>query len=171
MNIVFIGAGNLATHLAEACRAAGHTIVQVYSRTMENAALLAARTGAEAVNELAQISPAAQLYIFSVKDDALPSVVQEMPHAGGVWVHTAGSLPMQLFAARNAKHGVIYPLQTFSKQRKVDFTTIPVFIEGSNSAVIHLLEELVGTLTAIFITCRETNGDISIWQLFTRATS
>ncbi len=147
MNIVFIGAGNLATHLAGACRAAGHTIVQVYSRAMENAVLLAAKTGAEAVNELVQISPAAQLYIFSVKDDALPSVIQGMPHTGGVWAHTAGSLPMQLFAARNTKHGVIYPLQTFSKQRKVDFTTIPVFIEGSSTTVTRLLEELAGTLT------------------------
>ncbi len=147
MKIVFIGAGNLATHLAAACKAAGNNIVQVYSRTMENATLLAGETGAEAVNNLEQIRLDADLYIFSVKDDALPAVVRQMPPTEGVWAHTAGSLSMDLFAARKAEHGVIYPLQTFSKQRKVDFASIPLFIEGSNPATTRLLEELAGSLS------------------------
>lgn len=147
MNVVFIGAGNLATHLARACRSAGHTIVQVYSRTMENAVLLAAQTGAEATNELSQISPAAHLYIFSVKDDALPAVIQQMPGTGGAWVHTAGSLPMQLFAARKEEHGVIYPLQTFSKNREINFSSVPIFIEGSSPATTRMLEELSKSLS------------------------
>jgi len=147
MKIVFIGAGNLATHLAEACKASGNEIVQVYSRTMESATLLAGKTGATPINELAQISLAADLYLFSVKDDALPAVIQQMPQTGGVWAHTAGSLPMQLFAARKKEHGVIYPLQTFSKHRKIDFASIPVFIEGSSPVTTCLLEELAGTIS------------------------
>lgn len=147
MRIVFIGAGNLATHLAEACKTAGHEILQVYSRTMENAATLAAKTGAEAVNDLSEVNPAAHLYLFSVKDDALPTVIEQMPQTEGIWAHTAGSLPMHLFAARHAEHGVFYPLQTFSKHRKIDFDTIPVFVEGSSAATICVLEELAGTLS------------------------
>lgn len=147
MQIVFIGAGNLATHLAEACKVAGNEIVQVYSRTMESATLLAGKTGATPINELAQISPTADLYLFSVKDDVLPAVIQQMPQTGGVWAHTAGSLPMQLFAARKMEYGVIYPLQTFSKHRKIDFASIPVFIEGSSPATTLLLEELACTLS------------------------
>lgn len=147
MTIVFIGAGNLATHLSRACRSAGHNIVQIYSRTIENALVLAAQTGAEAVNELSQVDTAADLYLFSVKDDALPVVIQEMPQTGGIWVHTAGSLPMQLFAARKAEYGVLYPLQTFSKHRVISFSSIPVFIEGSSPAVTQLLESLAGSLS------------------------
>ncbi|MFA6794539.1 MAG: NAD(P)-binding domain-containing protein, partial [Proteiniphilum sp.] len=79
MRIVFIGAGNLATHLAEACKTVGHEILQVYSRTMENAATLAAKTGADAINDLSQVNPAAHLYLFSVKDDALAAVIKQMP--------------------------------------------------------------------------------------------
>jgi predicted short-subunit dehydrogenase-like oxidoreductase (DUF2520 family) len=147
MQIVFIGAGNVATHLAEACKESGNEIVQVYSRTMESATLLAGKTGAMPIHELKQISPDADLYLFSVKDDVLPSVIQQMPHTGGVWAHTAGSLPMQLFAARTTEYGVIYPLQTFSKQRKIDFASIPLFIEGSSPDTTLLLEELARTLS------------------------
>ncbi|MCE5205711.1 MAG: DUF2520 domain-containing protein [Porphyromonadaceae bacterium] len=147
MNIIFIGAGNLATHLARACRSAGHTIFQIYSRTMENAMLLAAQTGAEAVDELSKINPTADLYIFSVKDDILPVVIQKMPQTEGVWAHTAGSLPMQLFAGHKADHGVMYPLQTFSKNRELNFSSVPVFIEGSNPASTRILEKLADSLT------------------------
>ncbi len=148
MRIVFIGAGNLATHLAEACKTVGHEILQVYSRTMENAATLAAKTGADAINDLSQVNPAAHLYLFSVKDDALAAVIKQMPQTGGVWAHTAGSLPMHLFAALHAEHGVLYPLQTFSKHRKIDFDTIPVFVEGSSDATTRLLEEFACTLSS-----------------------
>lgn len=147
MRIVLIGAGNLSTHLAEACIAVHHEILQVYSRTLENAESLAAIIGAVAINDLSLVDPTAQLYIFSVKDDALPAVIEQMPQTEGVWAHTAGSLPMHLFATRHANNGVLYPLQTFSKQRKVDFRTIPLFVEGSNASTTILLEEFAGTLS------------------------
>ena len=41
MRIVLVGAGNLATNIGKALFKAGHDIVQVYSRTMEAASLLA----------------------------------------------------------------------------------------------------------------------------------
>lgn len=167
MHIILIGAGNLATHFARACRSAGHTIVQIYSRKMENAARLAAETGAEAINELAQINPAAHLYIFSVKDDALPAVIQQMPATGGVWVHTAGSMPMQLFAKRKAAYGVIYPLQTFSKYRKLNFSSIPVFIEGNNPATIRMLEELAHSLSDhVYVLSGDKRRDLHLAAVF-----
>ena len=52
MKIVFIGAGNLATHLSAALRAGGHDIVQIYSRTMASASALAARVGAEPTDSI-----------------------------------------------------------------------------------------------------------------------
>ena len=43
MKIVFIGSGNLATHLSLALRAVGEEIIQVFSRTEEHAKELAER--------------------------------------------------------------------------------------------------------------------------------
>ncbi|MBO5818397.1 MAG: NAD(P)-binding domain-containing protein, partial [Bacteroidales bacterium] len=41
-NIVFLGAGNVATHLAQALSRQGHRILQVYSRTQASAARMGA---------------------------------------------------------------------------------------------------------------------------------
>lgn len=148
MKIVFLGSGNVATRLAIALKKVGHEIVQVYSRTGKNATLLAEKTGAEPINEVARVTDAADLYIFSVKDDALPDIIANMPSVKGVWVHTAGSVSMDLFSSHAKEYGVLYPLQTFSRDREVDFAHIPFFIEGSSMETVQLLGELAGTLSA-----------------------
>ena len=66
MQIVFIGAGRLATNLAPALLASGHQIVQVFSRTGASAQALAFRVNAEPVTDLAAVSDHADVYIFSV---------------------------------------------------------------------------------------------------------
>lgn len=133
--------------MAEVCRLAGHLIVQVFSRTIDNAEALATKTGAMAVTSLKQITPDADLYIFSVKDDVLSAVIQQMPPTRGIWAHTSGSLSMELFAGYVSDFGVIYPLQTFSKQRQINFAAIPIFIEGNNPDTICQLEELANSLS------------------------
>lgn len=78
MKIVFIGAGNLATHLSLALSKAGHDIVQVYSRTKDAAHILASKIGASSTNDIKEIVCNADIYIFSVKDDVLPSVIEPL---------------------------------------------------------------------------------------------
>lgn len=142
MKIVFIGSGNVATHLATALKSSGNEIVQVYSRTRVNAEWLACKVGSEPVDGLGDLCRDADLYIFSVKDDALPQIIAQMPQTTGVWAHTAGSIPISVFSTYHKENGVIYPLQTFSKERKVDFKEIPIFIEGSNTDTAQLLKGL-----------------------------
>lgn len=142
MKIVFLGSGNVATHMAKALATAGHRIIQVFSRSQENATLLAEKVGAKAIHRLHLVDTTADLYLFCVKDDALTEVILQMPETKGVWVHTAGSLPMSLFSTRKEAYGVIYPLQTFSKSRELNFFDIPLFIEGSTPATLLFLENL-----------------------------
>ena len=66
MKIVFIGAGNLATHVSQALHKAGHEVVQVYSRTHESASCLATLLGAQPVTDLSLLRRDAHLYIMSV---------------------------------------------------------------------------------------------------------
>jgi len=147
MKITIIGAGNVATHMTKALFDAGDSILQVWSRTPEHAIDLAHKVGAEPLTDLGKISPDADLYLFCVKDDALPDVIARMPETGGIWVHTAGSLSMELFAARKSDYGVIYPLQTFSRHRELSFDEIPLFVEGSTPANSAMLEQLAHTLS------------------------
>ena len=75
MRIVFIGAGRLASNLAPALHEAGHQIVQVYSRTQAAAELLAAKVDAQAVDSLTQVVTDADVFVLSVTDTVLPSLI------------------------------------------------------------------------------------------------
>jgi len=147
MKIVFLGAGNLATNLAMALKNHGHEIVQVYSRTEESAEKLARKTVAEPVTKLNRLVHDADLYIISVKDDAIRQVLENFPVREGFLVHTAGSVPMDMLKGHAARYGVIYPLQTFSKERLVDFNTIPVCLEAAKDSDLAFLEQIMGELS------------------------
>lgn len=148
MKIVLIGAGNLATHLGKALHAAGHDMVQVFSRTMQSAETLASLLDAEPLTNMAQVRDDADVYIFSVKDSALEQLVSQL--CGGekkVFLHTAGSMPMSVFRGKALHYGVFYPMQTFSKQREVDFSIIPCFIEANDEFALKQIESLAGQIS------------------------
>lgn len=148
MKIVLIGAGNLATHLGKALHAAGHDMVQVFSRTMQSAETLASLLDAEPLTDMAQVRDDADVYIFSVKDSALEQLISQL--CGGekkVFLHTAGSMPMSVFREKALHYGVLYPMQAFSKQREVDFSIIPCFIEANDEFALKQIEGLAGQIS------------------------
>lgn len=148
MKIVLIGAGNLATHLGKALHAAGHDMVQVFSRTMQSAETLASLLDAEPLTDISQVRDDADVYIFSVKDSALEQLISQL--CGGekkVFLHTAGSMPMSVFRGKALHYGVLYPMQTFSKQREVDFSIIPCFIEANDEFALKQIEGLAGQIS------------------------
>lgn len=149
--IVIIGSGNVATHLSIALCNAGNNIEQVYSPTLEHAEELAAKLTSnknvcKACSNLHDICTDADIYIFSIKDDALPTVAAEVAHAishpNAIFLHTAGSVPMDVFQGIAGRYGVIYPMQTFSKNRHVSFKNVPCFIEGNSSETTALIRTL-----------------------------
>ena len=131
MNVVFLGSGNVATHLSQAMQQAGMTILQVYSPTAEHARELADKLNCPWTTDVNAILPA-DLYIFCLKDVALPGFLRTFPPHAGLWVHTAGSMPLTVFEGYTKRYGTLYPLQTFSKGRDVYFNNIPLFIESNN---------------------------------------
>lgn len=148
MKIVLIGAGNLATHLGKALHAAGHDMVQVFSRTMQSAETLASLLDAEPLTDMAQVRDDADVYIFSVKDSALEQLISQLcGDDEKVFLHTAGSMPMSVFRGKTLHYGVLYPMQTFSKQREVDFSIIPCFIEANDEFALKQIEGLAGQIS------------------------
>lgn len=75
MKVILIGAGNLATHLGKAIFAAGHDVVQVFSRTMPSATALASEVGAQPVSDISDVRSDADLYVVSVKDSAIVELI------------------------------------------------------------------------------------------------
>ena len=142
MKVIMVGAGNLSVNLSVAmCNLPEFEIIQVYSRTIASAAMLAKKIGCKATNDLSKVDDGADLYIFALKDDALPGVAKQLCGRikNGVFVHTAGSVPMSVFGGEASCYGVVYPMQTFSKEKEVKLETVPFFIEASDDCTFKML--------------------------------
>lgn len=161
MKVAFVGAGRLATNLAPALQRANIDVVEVWSRTRGAAELLARQVNKAQSSEhqvlchavwgtLEQLTRDADIYIISVTDAALPQVICQL-HAGregALFAHTAGSLPLALFGEAGHQRGaVFYPMQTFSKERAVDFSQAHFFIEASEHNDFELLKQMAVALT------------------------
>ena len=148
MKVIFIGSGNLATQLGLALQSKGIIISQVYSRTKANAKILAELLNADYTNEISEIYQHADVYIYALKDSFLSNFLNkfEFPQEA-IHIHTAGSIQMEHFDGFTYKYGVFYPLQTFSKNKPVDFGDIPICIEASDDNVKQELMKLGYLLT------------------------
>lgn len=142
MNILLHGSGNVATHLALAIHKTEHQIVQVYSRTKASAAALGNRLGVPYTHLVDEIMQDADLYIYAVSDDALESLVSLNIAPQAMHVHTAGSVAMDIFKGYKKHYGVLYPLQSLSKDKTVDFQQVPLLLEASDEVVKQALDVL-----------------------------
>ncbi|MEO6850043.1 MAG: Rossmann-like and DUF2520 domain-containing protein [Mucilaginibacter sp.] len=147
MHITIIGSGNVATHLAAAFKNAGHAIVQVYSRDLQNASLLAYHVRAEAIDDLNQINPETDLFIIAVKDDAIETIATKLVRHKKLIVHTSGATDLQVILKHTKNAGVFYPLQTFSKTKEVNFNNVPLCIEGAGEQITTQLMNLARTVS------------------------
>jgi predicted short-subunit dehydrogenase-like oxidoreductase (DUF2520 family) len=156
-NIVLIGAGNLATQLAQVLIEKGLSVNQVYSRTKESAKVLAEKVNASFTDDLTKLIPDADLYVIAVNDSAIQEVLENLKlDETRLIVHTAGSIPMNILVGFTSNYGVFYPLQTFSKNRQVDFSDIPICIEANHPANLVKLDELGKKLSS---TVDQINSD------------
>lgn len=170
-SIVFVGAGNLATNLAKALYRKGFRIAQIYSRTEKSARALAQVVEADFTTDLSAVATDAQLYIVSLKDGALVQLLPRMVvgKERAMWVHTAGSIPMDIWTGVSVAHyGVFYPMQTFSKQREVDFRTIPIFVEGASEEDARFLKEVATALSdKVYEATSEQRKSLHLAAVFT----
>lgn len=148
--IAFIGSGNVAWHLAPALENAGHVVVEVYSRNKKNAEKLVDRLyQAEVKSDLDFSNSTAEFFIISVTDDVISEVAQEMAlPEGAIVAHTSGGQSLgELGYTASEYIGVFYPLQTFSKSKKVDLKTVPICIEAEDEYTESYLLEVAKTIS------------------------
>ena len=147
MKVVCIGSGNVATHLANALKAKGVNLIQVWSRDLTNASELAKTINARAISNLNEIDRSADLYIIAVKDDAIPIITESLKDVNGLVVHTSGATAIDTLSAHR-NYGVLYPLQTFSKAKSIDFVDVPLCIEANNADSLELLKKVANKLSS-----------------------
>ncbi|MBK5278938.1 MAG: DUF2520 domain-containing protein [Bacteroidia bacterium] len=143
MFVSFIGSGNLAWHLAPALDNVGFVVKEVHSRNPNNAAKLTSRLYQAEVKATLDFSTSdSRIFIVAVSDDAIELIAQEiiLPEDAFL-IHTSGSQPLSILQfAATSNTGVLYPLQTFTKTKKVDFKLTPIFFESNNSETDAMLQ-------------------------------
>jgi predicted short-subunit dehydrogenase-like oxidoreductase (DUF2520 family) len=135
MNVSFIGSGNLASHLAAALDNTEYAVKEVFSLHSKHAEALVGKLYHAHVKATLDFSSSpSRIFVIAVSDDVIPDIAQELilPE-NAILLHTSGSQPLNVLAyAATTRIGVFYPLQTFTKDKKIDFNEIPVFIESED---------------------------------------
>ena len=149
MKIVLIGAGRLSVNMGRALFNAGHDIIQVYSRTIESAQNVATIVGGAPTTDIDSINKGADVYIVMVKDSVIANLIPSIckGREQKVFIHTAGSIPLHVFQGMALHYGVLYPLQSFSREREADFSTIPCFIEASDEYASNTIIRLASSIS------------------------
>ncbi len=145
--IVFIGSGNVAWHLAKAFDKSCD-ILQVYSPTLEHARRLAMELqGAQAISQIESLQKDADIYLVCIKDDAIASILEKTSIRHGIWLHTSGCTDIGVLKGKRDRYGVLYPLQTFTKESALNLEDTPFFIEACDEDTLERIKELAGLIS------------------------
>ena len=145
LNIVIIGAGNVAWHLSKELQKKEQNILQVFNRSIEPAISLSQRLKCDFTTRIEDVNKKADLYILTVSDSAIEEVAALLKFKNKLLVHTSGSVEQNVI--KHKRRGVFYPLQTFSKEKKLNFKNIPFCIEASTSEDYSTLMRLANLLS------------------------
>jgi len=150
MNIVVIGSGNVATHLAQGLYHQGINIDAVISRKIENAETLGALVQATAYDNMKKYTEWGKedLVLVAVKDDAIDEVMASGLLTDSHVVHTSGSFDSERMKDHCYAYGAFYPFQTFRKTAAVDLSIVPFFLEMSDEDGLAIIEKLASLLSS-----------------------
>lgn len=134
IKIAIIGTGNLSYHLNKAItNAPGLSVVEIINSRKK-------------IQE--HISNTPDIYIIAVSDNAINTVAQQLKNTKSLVVHTSGSIAMNVLP-KDIRKGVFYPLQTFSKQSKIDFNEVPICLEVERYDDMVLLKKIANKLSNV----------------------
>ena len=143
MQIVLIGSGNVAFHLAKAFTEAQIPVSQIFGR---NTTELQKISEQFSIPFSTETLVDADLYIISVSDSSIAEVSSLIKNENALVAHTSGSVSREALSG-NYRKSVFYPLQTFSKSKNLDYSKIPFFIDAENENDEEILKNLASKIS------------------------
>jgi len=147
-NIIIVGTGNVAYHLAKALTRAGLNVLEVVAHSEKSAARFARDMKLPVVTSVPGILESVDLYILAVNDDQIVHAARSIRAGNSLVVHTSGSVPLSTLNGVSANTGVFYPLQTMTYGMPLDFSNVPICLEANTPENLQDLDELARTLTS-----------------------
>jgi len=138
IKVTLIGTGNVSWHLNEVFKKTdGVQVIEILSSRSD----LFLKTF-----QKGKTQTKSDVYILAVSDDVIDSIAQQLKNTEQLIVHTSGSVSMSMLPKENRK-GVFYPLQTLSKDREVNFNSVPICIEAEKEEDLKLLQKLAAEVS------------------------
>lgn len=146
--IVIAGAGRVAWHLGKRLKSKGLGIAQVLSRTEEHARGLAESLNAGWTSDPAQVIPDAEWIILAVRDDVIETVAKSLSEYApdALVTHTSGGTSGNVLAPYFKRHGVFYPLQSFSLEHTPVWSKIPFCVDAAQHDDLLFLKKAAKTI-------------------------
>lgn len=136
--ITILGSGKVAHHLLlNILECNNLRIKQIYARNIESLVDIAPKN--TLVNNIKLLEPS-DLFIIAVSDNAIEEVAKQIKTPNQLVIHTSGTIPLSILPQK--RKGVVYMLQSFSKEKELDFSFIPFCIEANNHDDFLFLEQL-----------------------------
>lgn len=133
IQVALIGKGNVSHHLQKAFSKTSQVeVVQVVP--------------SRKINHETSFKDSIDIFIIAIRDDAIHAVSQYFKDSKKLILHTSGSISIDALPSR-IRRGVFYPLQTFTKEREIDFETVPICVEAEHDKDLELLKELAGSIS------------------------
>ena len=143
ISVCLLGAGNVAHNLFNALIKCGNiTVNQWYNKSIKN--IESHKNETEITDRIKDLKEA-DIYIICVSDDAIASLSEKLPFKNRLVVHTSGSIGIHDLH-KDLRRGVFYPLQSFTKDHPLDFSSVPICLETLNKEDFEILTNLANLL-------------------------
>ncbi len=165
ISVIVLGTGNVGTHLITTfLNAKNVDLVQVYSR--KESSLKPFKNNVSTTSTIDNLKEA-DVYIITISDNTISEFSSQLKLKNKLVVHTSGSASIN--ALKNiGNKGVFYPLQTFSKEHQVDFSTIPICLEAKKEKDLQLLERLANSISNnVYFIDSEQRKQLHVAAVFT----
>ena len=144
IKVIILGSGNVGTHLFKAFKNnIDIEILQWYSRDLKN---INQYSDVVKITDKLNDLEVADVYVLAINDDSINKLSSNLPFTNRLVCHTSGSKSINELHSKN-RQAIFYPLQTFSKDSKIDFTKIPICLESYNLKDMNTLKNIATSLS------------------------
>lgn len=145
--VSFVGAGNVANHLAKAFFEKGIKICQILNRSLDSANELAEKVDADALTDFNNLKEV-DCVIVATPDDTIPGIFRKLSHFNSILAHTSGINGIEFENIELKRSAYIYPLQSFKHEYKLNLSAVPFFVAAQNDKDKQYLIELVEIISS-----------------------
>lgn len=147
IHITLVGAGNVAWHIGHRLIEVGCRIVKLINRESSGSKTLVSDLDCQLLSDFSVSNADSDFVIVAINDSFVGEVLQKLDTKNSIILHTSGSLGMEIFPKGTRRFGVLYPFQTLTSGIKVDFSEIPLCIEGNDNETSEKIEDLAKRLS------------------------